>query len=327
MVDSNNRTSYGIQDQGVRYFWVGYHLLVLISSLVGDTTILIASIKYKAIKLSDFILTIIHHIAFTDLALSLLYVLPGLISLIENRWILGETFCYIRDPLSYYFLPANLLLISAMTTGKWVQLKWPLRSWTWTHQQAKKICMAIWTICLFGPVVVVVLARKNVYFDYIIYNCCYIHLLENDQENVLIQINYVLWLFIPNLVVISTCSMTLVEARNARREGERLNWRGVSTVVLTAVSFSVSTLPTLLFIAVNYFIGMSYSTEIESRRSVAFLKELNIMANIYIYTLTVPSFRYFLEDRVRIVARTICQYTPLLDQHDDVRDENSPLIT
>ena len=86
MVDSNNRTLYGIEDQGVRYFWVGYHLLVLISSLVGDTTILIASIKYKAIKLSDFILTIIHHIAFTDLALSLLYVFPGLISLLENRW-------------------------------------------------------------------------------------------------------------------------------------------------------------------------------------------------------------------------------------------------
>ena len=53
----SNKTIYGID--AARYTWAGYFLFVIISSLIGDTTILIASIRYKAFKLHKVTVTII----------------------------------------------------------------------------------------------------------------------------------------------------------------------------------------------------------------------------------------------------------------------------
>ena len=302
MVISNNVTLYGINDTNVRYVWAGYHFILLVSSLVGDATILIASIKYDALKLSDFILTVIQHIAVADLILSVFYVFPAFVSLVHNKWVLGDAFCYIRDPFTYLCLPASLLLVCAMTTGKWLQLKWPLRTWNWTHKRAHMVCAAIWTFSLYSPVVAMVAARMEVSFDYSVYNCVYVRLLENEQNlKMFTTINYAIWLIVPCVVVIATSTMMLIEARKARREGENLNWKGVSTVLLTAVCVCVSTLPMILFILTKLFVKtLPLSTEVGFRRVASFLKQLNIVANIYVYTLTVPSFRQYLTCKVRI---------------------------
>jgi hypothetical protein len=322
MTNSNNKTIYGIEDPYVRYFWAGYHLLILISSLVGDTVILVGSIKYNALKLSDFIVTTIQHIAVADLALVVFYVLPGFVSLVADRWILGAVFCYVRDPISYYCLPAGLLLICAMTTGKWIQLKWPLRTWTWTKKQAQMVCSGIWAFSLIASAIVFLVARNDIYFDYGIYNCAYLHYdsLKNWQGVVLI-----LWLTIPSVVVIAMSTLVLKEARKARREGESLKWRGVSTVLLTAALFCVSTIPTVLLLLAKYIVGngIPLSTEVKYRRSAGFLKQLNIMANIYIYTITVPSFRQFLRSRIGMVIRSFSRTcTSLETREPQVQNES-----
>ena len=63
----SNHTLYGIYSDAVRYLWAGYFVFVLLSSLIGDTTILIASIKYRAFKLHKVVVVIIQHIAVCDL--------------------------------------------------------------------------------------------------------------------------------------------------------------------------------------------------------------------------------------------------------------------
>ena len=172
-----------------------------------------------------------------------------------------------------------------------------------------------------SPVIVVLVARKDVYFDYGIYNCVYLH--YDQWETRFVIVNYVLWLTIPSVIVIATSTMLLMEARKARREGESLNWRGVSTVLLTALSFCVSTLPTVLFILTKHITGTSFSTEVKFRRTAAFLKQLNITANIYIYTATVPSFREFLACRVRMVVGVISRPIQGLEQRTSLLESGS----
>ena len=308
MVNANNKTLYGIEDPNIRYIWAGYHFVVLISSIVGDTIILVASIKYNALKLSHFILATIQHIAVADLTLSVFYTFPEMVSLIADGWILGDTFCYVRDPISYFCVPALTLLVCVMTTGKWIQLKYPFRAWTWTREQAQKTCAAVWVFSLIAPGLVVAVARKDIYFDYNIYNCVYVHLGTKQDHTLLINVAFEVFLVIPNVVIVATSTMLLVEARKNLRQGESLNWRGVSTVLLTALIFSLASVPTVLFILSKYTIGISSSSvEIEFRRVAAFLKQINIMANIYIYTMTVPSFREFISSRVRFIARALSQ--------------------
>ena len=91
----SNRTLYGIKSNAVRYTWAGYYLFVIASSFIGDTIILVASIKYKAFKLHRGITVIIHHIAFCDLMVTALNILPRFITLIRDEWMFGLSLIHI----------------------------------------------------------------------------------------------------------------------------------------------------------------------------------------------------------------------------------------
>ena len=120
----SNKTAYGIKSDAIRYTWTGCYLFVLASSLIGDTTILIASIKYKAFNLHRVIIVIIQHIAFCDLMiLSATAVLPNMVSVISDNWVLGNVFCYFCFYTAYYSYLTGILLICTMTTSKLLLLK------------------------------------------------------------------------------------------------------------------------------------------------------------------------------------------------------------
>ena len=67
----SNKTQYGIDNDTVRYSFAGWYVFVLLSSFIGDTTILVSSVKYRAIRLHKLIVVIIQHIAACDLLVTL----------------------------------------------------------------------------------------------------------------------------------------------------------------------------------------------------------------------------------------------------------------
>ena len=85
----SNRTIYGIKNDTARYTWAGYFLFVLASSMIGDTIILITSIKYRVFKLHKMIVTIIKHIAICDLLVTVTSQFPTFVSLVRNEWVFG----------------------------------------------------------------------------------------------------------------------------------------------------------------------------------------------------------------------------------------------
>ena len=123
----HNKTIYGIKDDASRYAWAGYFLFVIISSLVGDTIILIASLKYKAINLHRVIGVNIQHIAFCDLLVAVSDVLPRTVTLISNKWVFKSLLCYLTPYTGYYLNGASILLICNMTISKLLLLKYPLK--------------------------------------------------------------------------------------------------------------------------------------------------------------------------------------------------------
>ena len=62
-----NKTMYGITRHAEWYLVIGFHLFVIASSLIGDSIILLASVKYRVFKLHKVITVIIEHIAICDL--------------------------------------------------------------------------------------------------------------------------------------------------------------------------------------------------------------------------------------------------------------------
>ena len=67
MYNFSDKTKFGIKNDTERYLWAGWLAFVVVSSLLGDSLILIASIKYNAFNLHKMIVTFIQHIAVCDL--------------------------------------------------------------------------------------------------------------------------------------------------------------------------------------------------------------------------------------------------------------------
>ena len=87
---------YNVDDKitniGERCLLIIYLMVVLFSSLIGDTIILIASVRYNAIKLNKFIVAVMQHIAVWDLLQSISFILPTITSLLVDEWVFGDLF-------------------------------------------------------------------------------------------------------------------------------------------------------------------------------------------------------------------------------------------
>ena len=168
-----NKTAYGIKSDSIRYTWAGYYLIVIASSLMGDTTILIASIKNKALKLHRVIIVVIQHIAFCDLIVSATDILPRIVSAISDKWVLGNFFCYLLSYARYYSNATSVFLICAMTTSKLLLLKYPLQFGTTSSKKAHLICLVCWLAGIILPGTYLIVDKDDVSFSYRSYGCGY----------------------------------------------------------------------------------------------------------------------------------------------------------
>ena len=125
---NKTNTDLAIKDEAVRFVWAGWFIFVIFTSLIWDTIILIASIKYKAIKLPEVIVAFIQHIAVSDLIISITSLFVHVVSLITNAWIFGVILCKVRPYFTTIGYQGGSLLVCGMTICKLLILKYPLRA-------------------------------------------------------------------------------------------------------------------------------------------------------------------------------------------------------
>ena len=302
----SNKTAYGIKRDDMRYIWAGYYLFVIASSLIGDTTILIASIKYKAFKLHRVIIVVIQHIAFCDLMVSATYVLPRIVSIISDKWVLGNFFCYLNSYASYYSYLTSVLLICTMTTSKLLLLKYPLQFGTTTSKKAHLICVACWLAAFAFPVTLLFVDIDDVYFSYRNYGCeLYAYGYSSEIWHYMRLFVAALFGFIPTFLVVLTTLWLLIEARKVvSRSRESLKWQGIVTTVLTATVFCLSLLPFIVYHVGEPFVSVDEKSKSSFHttfyRVATSLLSLNTISNFYIYSLTVSSFRAFIRSRAQL---------------------------
>ena len=109
-------------------------------------------------------------------------------------------------------------------------------------------------------------------------------------------------LFAPNVTIITSTVLILKEARNfVRRKHEKLRWQGIMTVVFTATVYSLSFLPITVYFIAKPLVEISLSVpgpfHIEYYRVASSVVNCNILANFFVYSLTVDSFRSFLKSK------------------------------
>ena len=299
---------FGLHDNAERYIWVAYLLFVLLSSLIGDTLILAASFQKDAFKINQLIVTVIQQLAVSDLINSIFIVLPTATSLVANSWILGHTICKFQSYLIFFVNPVCIWLIAVLTTFKFLILRHPLQASRLSTKSAHQVCVFVWVICFSTPILMVVADKGDVYFDYRTYNCSYDF--NDDFWKYLLPPMTLIFSLAPNLVVFLTTVPTLkylmAARKSARRSQGHVPWQGAITVALTAIVYTISTLPGALYQFLNKFIPVQeHSSDcfhVKFFRIGAIFMMINTMANFYIYSLTIKSFRRFLLSKVQLAV-------------------------
>ena len=302
---SDDHADYRIRSNAERYFWAAYLTFVLVSSLLGDTIILVASTRYNALRLNKCIVAVLQHIAVCDLVACFGYVLPTLISLIANQWVLGDVIAHIHLYLDYYSCQTTNCLTCALVCCKLLLLKFPFRTRTWTKRRAHALCASIWIFANIYPILRFILDKNGLVFSYISYNINF-GLSSNSSiaERIVAYSFNVITEDIPTLTVVITICLTLLHLLKSRRltkrSGGRLRWQGMATVIATASVYCIPIIPH----RVSYYIAITVSQrslrESSVNRILELLTKLNIMSNFYIYSLTVASFREFIRSQVML---------------------------
>ena len=290
---------FGIQNKSERHFWAAFCAVAILSSLIGDTLILIASFERDAFKINKVIVTIMQHIALSDLTIALVTALPCAISLVANSWVLGDEMCYVRLYVGNFIYMAGMSLIAVLTTAKFLILRYPLRAASWSKKRVHLVCGAIWvSTMIINPMIVVLIDKDDVHFDYRIYNCEYGY--TSNVWSYVLPINGFIFGFVPNMVIVATTIPTLMYLVDARKSASRVKgtvpWQGALPIALNAVVYCISTLPYIIYNTAKRFVhGDSQEWfQVHFYRLCYFLLMINIMSNFYIYTLTIKSFRRFL---------------------------------
>ena len=153
-----------------------YSTFYLLAALAGNSVILLAtSRRYEAIKLDRVTVTIIQHIAFCDVGNVFFSFIPGFISFIYGRWVLGRVLCWARVYIGVLFALTGSLLVCGLNVSKLSILLNPLgtRHVPTTTAKCHLVVGFLWLVSAIWPVSQLVVEPVNFYFDYRIMICMY----------------------------------------------------------------------------------------------------------------------------------------------------------
>ena len=293
---TDNQTLYEIKDYSERSILVLWSTIVFLSSLIGDSIILISICKYNALQQHKVVLAVMQHMAICDLLQTVFRVFPNTLALVNNGWVMGKLLCHVEEFIGVVGNIATFLLTCTLTTIKLLVVKFPLRTGTWSFRLGNKICAVVWvlSLCWYAPslMVVMIFARDTLHFSYRDYQCNY----DYNSPNLsvwFLKYHFISLCFIVFLtyatVIITSALLLMVAKLAADRHCERLRWEGVRTVLLTVGVFLLSYLPWSAIFFTSMFMGVEYSPT--TNRAVLYLEYLNITANFFVYSLSIRSFR------------------------------------
>ena len=305
MVQSNNFTTYGIQNDYERRILIFFNVGVALSALIGDTIILIGITKYNAVKLHRVIVVIILHLAVSDLLLATFETIPQIVSLISQKWVLGEVFCRLNPIVNGICITATAALTCVLTTNKLLLVLYPLKAESWSARRAHLICAFFWALGLLQPGQISTMlftSTDDWKFSYYDYTC------NGDLSDAPLWLRWFSSAFtfggllLAFLILIITSALLLIKARKlALMRGRNLRWQGVLAVLATTAVYLVSNMPWFVLEVSSLVVTHS----IKTWRIALFISNLNIMANFYVYCLTVRSFREFICSSAQRLARKL----------------------
>ena len=285
-----------------RYFLVGWTSIVLLGCITGNTVILLATTRYKAIRLDKTSVVLIKSIAICDLAMGIVSVHTSLASLLYGGWPYGTISCYVFHYLKVPTFICTVLLICGLHLSKLYNLLYPFKALGRTSKQGQIISAVILVLSTFPSILQLAVDRRDVEFDYRSFICLYRY--SSPIWKILSPVIVGLFVFLPNLIVFGTSIALLRIVKKVKGRVKQGIW---TTLYVAFVYFSVNG-PITFHILVTQNLSHILSGEVISFydnnlfRSVSFFASSNCFLNFLIYYRSVRSFNFFVRKSLQKIS-------------------------
>lgn len=294
-----NKTYYEISDSVLRYSLATYCFLAMVLALLGNTIVLFASMKHKAIKLDRVSVVLIRNIAIADVAYAFCVILQVGLSLLTNTWPYGDgqnTLCHLSTYLQHMLAYADINLICAFNIARFTCILFPLNALLRSFKMGVTVSTLVWFISNLPPLQAL---NRSVYFDYRSYRCAYKY--TSDLWVWLEPVNISVFLVLPTAIIFVTTLGLLYYVR--RITG--VHKQAVLTLVPVSIVFFLSYAPIGGYFVAEYWIYQAALPQPHLDplytglfRYGMLVKFVNNTANPVIYFFTIQSFRSFIMKRI-----------------------------
>ena len=311
-----------------------WSIFSIILSLLGNITVLVSSLCYRAIKLDKVSVVLIENIAVADLGDTLLVILPTTWSLLTDEKTvvhffthepLGKVMCYAVAHLQFLFPLASLFMICALNISKLICLVFPLRSHVRSKIPAYCVAGLAWSAYGLRLLAVEMAGEKVVYGYWEKGFRCGVDITKKvSWPDVILM---VLFGGIPT-IVLTSCIVLMVfyvsRVADVRREAIVVN-------ILVTVVFAVSVGPAVARVV---WLGVGVSADLLPTCFNlwvvgVFTNYIMSFANPFIYYFSCKSFQNFISRQSKKSMRVLreCGRRRLVDKSENVTETTGLLYS
>ena len=297
---------FGPDNNITRWGLVTFMVVIIIISLVGNTVVLIGSLKYKVLASMDQVsIILVENIACTDLMITLISSMVILTTLASERWILGAVLCAVSY-FRLYVLFIEMFFITAMSSYRLKIISSPFSA-PLSQKTVKVIVILTWVFWIvFGVVRVGLDSETKIVYVPKSLQCWYG---DGDYSSDM-QVNIgkftagvgslmIIALSLSNVIML----YFIANSSAFRGNGNTPGFKALKMVTCVCLVFIVSYLPTIVLFGL---IAMGRVPPNWTFALAGIAVTLSTISNPIIYSLTNPNFAKFLR---RIYRKTIKKNT------------------
>ena len=259
--------------------------LITIFGLIGNVTVIYASIRYNALKLDKGSLIFIHNLAVADILYTVIAVFPAFVTYSAGGWVLGGGWCFVQAQLKFVPGILNCLLILSITVHRVVLFTVPLRALS--SRNATICSVVIWTVAVVDTSLTLGITRSTEKPNNDI-GACSSSVIENHKMVVLV--NTVSLILIP-LVLITLTNFVIcgIAIKHSTKSGAVRS--GITLTCLLSGFFIISWSP---FIARGIYSRVYGGPVPQELLLIAYnCVAINSFVNPILYSFTNRRFRKF----------------------------------
>ena len=279
-----------------RYVMLIWTCTAVIISLVGNTTVLVASIKYNAIKLDKISIVLLRNLSAADI-LYTFYTILLLPLLSQQRDVYGDPFCWVSTAFGYFLAFVDITLICLLNIAKLTTLLYPFDARLRSARTGHIIACTVWLVVSCASTALALynnlMNEMPFVLDSATYKCS--SNVEPDAGSFVAAAFVVVFGITPTLIIAVSSAWLLHFVHKVRG----LRMEGVVTVLLVSFVFFVSYVPYSVYEVVRKFMtARSKNTAwfLLFRKFVVYFVYVNYAGNPVVYFVSVRSFREFVMD-------------------------------